>query len=320
MDRNLALEFVRVTEAAAIAAARWVGKGDPKAADKAAVDEMRDRFNQIEDFAAQVVIGEGEKDEAPKLYTGEVVGKAKEVTRDLAVDPLECTDSVAHGRDNAIAVIVTGPKGTLLHAPDTYMDKIAVGPKAVGTVNLDAPVAENIKNIAKALNKDVKDLTVVVMDRPRHEQLVKEIKATGAKIKFITDGDLAYVIEVCDPGSDVDAVIGVGGSTEAVLAAAAVKVYGGQQLARFYPSIRNDEEYVLEYLKKSEITDINKVFTDEDLAKGNELTFTATGILDGPLLDGVQFNNDKIITESIVVRGKSGTVRYIKTHHKVKKN
>lgn len=318
MDRNLALEFVRVTEAAAIAAARWIGKGDAKAADKAAVDEMRDRFNQIEDFAAQVVIGEGEKDEAPKLFTGEVVGKAKEVTRDLAVDPLEGTDSVAHGRDNAIAVIVTGPKGTLLHAPDTYMDKIAVGPRAAGKIDLEASVEDNLKNIAKALGKDIKDVTVVVLDRPRHKQLVKEIKDAGAKVKFITDGDLAAAISACEPDSGVDAVMGTGGSTEAVLAAAPIKVFGGQQLARFNPSIRNDEEYILEYLKKSNITDINKIYTAEDLAKGNQLTFTATGIIKGPLLDGVEFKDDKIITESIVVRGKSGTVRYIKTHHKIK--
>lgn len=317
MDRNLALEFVRVTEAAAIAAARWVGKGDPKAADKAAVDEMRDRFNQI-DFAAQVVIGEGEKDKAPKLFTGEIVGKAKEVTRDLAVDPLEGTDSVAHGRDNAISVIVTGPKGTLLHAPDTYMDKIAVGPQAAGSIDLDASVEDNLKNIAKALGKEVKDLTVIILDRPRHEKLIQEIKDAGAQIRLITDGDLAAALSTCEPESGVDVLMGIGGSTEAVLAAAAVKVFGGQQLARFNPSIRDDKENVLAHLKKSGISDIDKIYTAEDLAKGNQLTFTATGIIEGPLLEGVQFKGDKIITESIVVRGKSGTIRYIKTHHKTK--
>lgn len=316
MDRNLALEFVRVTEAAAIAAAAWIGKGDGKAADGAAVDEMRDRFNQIENFAAQVVIGEGEKDEAPKLFTGEKVGKGKIVTRDLAVDPLEGTDSVAYGRNNAVSVIVTGPKGTLLHAPDTYMDKIAVGPQAASVIDLNKSAAENLTNIAQALNKKVSELTVIVLDRPRHEKLISEIKEAGAQLRLITDGDLAAAISTCEADSGIDVLMGIGGSAEAVLAAAAVKTFGGQLLARFNPGIRNDEVNVLEFLKKSGISDINKIYTAEDLAKGDELTFTATGIIEGPMLGGVQFKGDKIITESIVVRAKSGTIRYIKTHHK----
>lgn len=315
MDRNLALEFVRVTEAAAIAAAKWVGKGDGKAADKAAVDEMRDRFNQV-DFQAEVIIGEGSKDEAPELYVGEIVGNGNGPEMDLAVDPLEATDSVAHGRDNAQSVIVTGPKGSLFHAPDTYMDKIAVGPKAKEVISFDHSVKENLTNIAQALDKKVEDLTVIVMDRKRNNQLMEEIKAVGSKIKLITDGDMAAAIATCAPDSGVDAMMGIGGSTEAVLAAAAVKAFGGEIICKFTPQIRNDEEEILKYLAKSGNTDINKIYTAEDLASGNQLTFTATGILEGPLLDGVIFQENEIITHSIVIRLKSGTIRYIKAHHR----
>lgn len=225
MDRNLALEFVRVTEAAAIAAAKWVGRGDKHAADQAAVDEMRARFNQI-DFSGTVVIGEGSKDEAPELYTGEQVGTGKGPTMDLAIDPLEATDSVAYGRLNALSVIVTGPTGSLLHAPDTYMDKIAVSKQAAKVVNLDAPVADNIKKTAAALGKDVAEMVVMILDRPRHEQLINEIRAVGARVRLITDGDVAAAIATCMPESGVDMLLGWGGSTEAVLAAAPIKILG----------------------------------------------------------------------------------------------
>ncbi len=318
MDRNLALEFVRVTEAAAIAAAKWMGRGDRHAADGAAVDEMRSRFNQI-DFSGRIVIGEGEKDEAPKLFTGERVGRGKKPVMDLAVDPLECTDSVAWGRFNAMAVIAAGPKGSLLSAPDTYMDKIAVGPQAAPVIDIDAPVAVNIRRVAKALKKPVSEVTIVVMDRPRHENLIKQIRKTGARIRLITDGDVEAAVATCLPESGIDLLLGIGGSTEAVLAAVPVKIFGGGLICRFKPRNIKDEAEVRKYLNKIGIKNINHAFHARELAKGDQLTFTATGIIDGPLLDGVLYQSDRIVTHSVVIRGKSGTVRYITTHHHLEK-
>src|ERR1051326_7799689 len=227
MDRNLALEFVRVTEAAAIAAAKWVGKGDAKKADGAAVDEMRDRFNQI-DFAGTVVIGEGQKDEAPELYNGEKVGTGKGPKMDLAIDPLECTDSVAYGRYNAISVIASGSHNSLLNAPDTYMEKLAAGPKAAKVIKMGVPVKVNIAKTAKALGKKVSDVTVCVMDRDRHRELISQIRKTGARVRLITDGDVAGAIAPCMPESGIDLLMGIGASAEAVLAGVAVKILGGQ--------------------------------------------------------------------------------------------
>ncbi|MBI4050653.1 MAG: class II fructose-bisphosphatase [Candidatus Doudnabacteria bacterium] len=310
MDRNLALEFVRVTEAAAIAAAKWVGRGDKHAADQAAVDEMRARFNQI-DFAGTVVIGEGKKDEAPELYTGEKVGAGKAPEMDLAVDPLEATDSVAHGRPNAISVIAAGAKGSLLSAPDTYMDKLAVGPKARNAIDLDAPVADNIQKTAEALGKEVSEITVMVLDRERHQKLMKEIRAVGARVRTITDGDVAGAIAPSFPDSGIDMLMGIGASTEGVLAAVAVKILGGELFCRFKPKKPEDEEAI----KASGIKDINQILSAEDLAHGKTLTFTATGVIDGPLLEGVRFTNRHIITHSVVMRALSGTIRYITTHH-----
>jgi fructose-1,6-bisphosphatase II len=310
MDRNLALEFVRVTEAAAIAAANWIGRGDKNAADQAAVDEMRLRFNTI-DFSGTVVIGEGKKDEAPMLYTGENVGKGTGVEMDLAIDPLECTDSVAYGRYNALSVIATGPKGSLLHAPDTYMEKIAVGPDAAKVIDLEASVEVNILKTAKALQKDIKDITVIVLDRKRHSTLIEEIRKCGARVRLITDGDVAGAIAPCLPDSGIDMLMGTGASAEAVLASTAIKTLGGQLLCRFKP--RNDED--LEEIKKAGISDINKVFSVGDLAKDENVTFTATGVIDGPLLQGVRYKNHYIITHSLVIRGESGTIRYITAHH-----
>ncbi len=300
MERNIALEFVRVTEAAAIAAAGWVGRGDKNAADQAAVEEMRSRFNQIS-FSGTVVIGEGSKDEAPMLYTGEKVGGGKEPEMDLAVDPLECTDSVAYGRYNALSVIVGGSKGSLLHAPDTYMEKIAVGKQAAKVVDLDASIKENLQKIAKATGKDLEEVTVIALDRERHKTLIDEVRNAGARIRLITDGDVAGALAACLPESGIDVLMGIGGSTEAVLAAAAVKIFGGEMLARFKPRKESDAEDI----KKAGIEDVNRIFTAEDLAKGKQLTFTATVI----------FEKKQIITHSIVVRGVSGTVRYITTHH-----
>ncbi len=279
---------------------------------------MRDRFNQI-DFSATVVIGEGEKDEAPKLFTGEKVGTGRGPKMDLAVDPLECTDSVAWGRSNAQSVIVTGPVGSLLHAPDTYMHKIAVGPKAAKVINLDVSVEKNLTAIAKALNKKISELTVIVLDRPRHQDLIVEIRRVGARVRLITDGDVAGAIATCLPDSGIDVLMSIGGSTEAVLAAVPIKIFGGALLCRFHPRSPKDEGEIKTALALAGIKDINHIFHAEDLAKGDDIAFTATGIIDGPLLRGVQFHGDTIITESIVVRGKSGTARYIKTHHQAQK-
>lgn len=310
MDRNLALEFVRVTEAAAISAAKWIGRGDKNAADGAAVDAMRSRLNQI-DFSGTVVIGEGKKDEAPELFIGEKVGKNKTPNMDLAVDPLECTDSVAHGRYNAISVIVAGAKNTLLHAPDTYMEKLAVGPSAKNVIDLDAPVKVTIKKVAKVLGKDVREITVIVLDRERHTILINEIRKAGARVRLITDGDVAGGIAPSLPDSDIDILMGIGASAEAVLAAAAIKTLGGEILARFKPR----KESHLQEIKKAGIKNLKKIYNSEDLAKGKQLTFTATGVIEGPLLKGVEFKENTIITHSLVIRGISGTIRYITTHH-----
>lgn len=310
MDRNLALEFVRVTEAAAIAAAKWVGKGEAKQADAAAVDEMRDRFNQI-DFQGKVVIGEGSKDESAELYTGEQVGTGQGPKLDLAVDPLECTDSVAFGRYNAIAVIASGLRGALLSAPDTYMEKLAVGPKAVKVVKMGAKPALNIQNVAKALGKKVGDVTVCVMDRERHKDLIGQIRQAGARVRLITDGDVAGAIAPCMPDSGIDMLMGIGASAEAVLAGTAVKILGGQLFARFNPLKESHQQ-----LLRQAGLNAKKIYSVTDLAKGKILTFTATGIIDGPLLEGVRYQAGKIITHSLVIRGASGTVRYITTHHR----
>ena len=309
MDRNLALEFVRVTEAAAIAAAKWIGRGEGKLADGAAVDEMRDRFNQI-DFRGKVVIGEGAKDEAPELYTGEIVGRGKKPVMDLAIDPLECTDSVAFGRYNAITVITAGAPRSLLSAPDSYMEKIAAGPKAAKVIKLDAPVEVNIRKTARALDKKVGDITVCILDRERHQDLISQVRKVGARVRLITDGDVAGGIAPSMPESGVDLLLGVGSSTEAVLAAAAIKILGGEIQARFKPQ----SEKQAAQIKKAGLT-TKRIYRTEDLAKGKQLTFTATGVIDGPILKGVQVTDRAIITHSIVMRGMSGTIRYITTYH-----
>ena len=306
---NLALEFVRVTEDAAIASSGWIGKGDGKAADKAAVDAMRSRFNQI-NFSGEIVIGEGAKDEAPELYNGERVGAGKEPLFDIAVDPLECTASVAFGRPNAISVIATGPSGSLYRAVDSYMEKIAVGPAAKHILDLDAPAKDIIPKIAKALGKKVEEITVAILDRPRHEKLIQEVRATGARVQLFMDGDVAMAISTCLPESPVDILMGVGGSTEAVLAAAALKCLGGEILCRWQPKPEH-----LPRLHQANITDFSKIFSTEDLAKGPDITFTATGVIDGPLLQGVVFEHKKIITHSVIMTANPRTIRFLKTKH-----
>ncbi len=313
MDRNLALEFVRVTEAAAIAAATWIGRGEKYRADGAAVKEMRARFNQI-DFNGTVVIGEGQKDEAPELYRGEKVGKGGP-HMDLAVDPLECTDSVAYGRYNAMSIIVAGAKDSLFSAPDTYMEKIAVGPKATKAIKLDAPVKTNIQKTAKALGKKIGDITVCILDRDRHQNLIAQVREAGARVRLITDGDVAGGVAPCMPESGIDLLMGIGGSAEAVLAGTAIKILGGQIFCRFQPK----DKHHLALIKQHHFSP-RKIYRAEDLAKGKILTFTATGVIDGPLLEGTRVNENTIITHSLVIRGQSRTIRYITTYHPNKSN
>ncbi len=311
MDRNLALEFVRVTEAAAVAASHLVGRGDGKAADKAAVDAMRDRFSFV-DFAGEVVIGEGAKDEAPELYVGEKVGTGHGIERDIAVDPLECTDSVANGRPNAMSVIATGAKGTLFHAPDMYMHKIACGPLAKGAISLDKTVKENITAVAERLGKPISDMTIVVLDRPRHEALIQEIRNVGARVFLITDGDVAGAIACSLDRSPIDMLLGIGASAEGVLAAVAIKCLGGDLQCRLAPKNEQQRQEVL-----AMGIDPEKILYLDDLAKGEDLTFTATGVLDGPLLKGVTYQSGTINTYSVVMRVETGTVRFLETIHRI---
>ncbi len=312
MDRNLALEFVRVTEAAAMSAVKWVGRGDKHAADQAAVDAMRDRFKYVP-FKGEVVIGEGQKDEAPELYVGEKLGDGGGPEIDIAVDPLECTDSVANGVPNAITVIATGEKGSLFRAPDMYMEKIAVGPRAKGVVSLNRSVSENCLAVAKVLDKDIKDLVVLMLDRPRHDELKKQIRATGARVRLISDGDVAGAIAPSLPDSGIDMLYNTGASAEAVLAAVAIKCLGGELQVRLAPKDDKQRKQLLDI----GIFDINKILTADDLAKGENLTFTATGVIDGPLLKGILNENGYLVTHSVVMRVSTGTVRWLKTQHRL---
>ena len=310
MGRKLALEFARVTEAAALASARWMGRGDKIAADDAATNAMRAVFDTI-DIDGEVVIGEGEMDEAPMLYIGEKLGTGSGQKLDIAVDPLEGTNIVANGLNGAIAVLATAPKGCLLNAPDMYMQKIAVGPAAKGKIDLDAPVGDNIKAVAAALKKDAEDVTVVILDRPRHRDIINEVRKTGARIHLITDGDVSPAVATAIEGSGVDMMIGIGGAPEGVLAAAALKCLGGELLGRLWPE--TDEE--IQRCFKMGTLDIKKVLTMDDLVKGDDVIFAASGITDGSLLRGVQFTSSGARTHTVVMRGQSGTVRFIDAIH-----
>ncbi len=310
LSSNLALEFVRVTEVAAIAAAKWIGRGDGKAADKAAVDAMRAQFNTI-DFQGEIVIGEGAKDESHELYIGEKLGNGTGPVIEIAVDPLECTDSVANGLPNALAVIATGPAGSLYHAADSYMQKIAVGAEAKDVVDLDAPVADNVRKVAKALGKEISEIIVATLDRPRHEELIKEARATGARVRLFSDGDVAMALGTCLSRSSVDMLMGTGGSAEAVLSAAAMRCLGGEILCRWKPK---DEKHI-KRLNDAGVTDFSTVFRAEDLAKGDNISFTATGVVSCPLADGVLFTADEIVTHSVVMSTHPRTIRFIKTKH-----
>jgi fructose-1,6-bisphosphatase II / sedoheptulose-1,7-bisphosphatase len=310
MDRNLALEAVRVTEAAALAASRLMGRGDERAADQVAVDAMRNALNSL-DIAGTVVIGEGERDEAPMLYIGENVGTGKGPKIDIALDPLEGTTITAKGLTNALAVVAMAEQGGFLNSPDVYMDKIAVGgglPE--GVVDLDLEPAENLRNLAKAKGCAVEDLVACILDRPRHQDLIKKVRDAGARIMLISDGDISGVMATSEAASGVDIYLGSGGAPEGVLAASALRCIGGQMQGRLI--FRNDDERLR--AERCGITDFDRKYSMLDLAHG-DVMFAATGVTNGTMLRGVRRFSGGATTHSMVMRSKSGTVRYIEAHH-----
>lgn len=310
-ERNLALDLVRVTEAAALAAGRWMGRGDKEAADQAAVDAMRLVLNTIE-MDGVIVIGEGEKDHAPMLYNGERLGTGRPPLVDIAVDPIDGTTLTAQGRSGALSVVALSARNTMFSPGKlVYMDKIAVGPEAKGVIDINAPVKENLKAIARAKRRDVDDLTVIILDRPRHAELIRQIREAGARIRLIGDGDVAAAISASIEGTGIDALFGIGGSPEAVITAAALKCLGGEIQCKLWP--RSDEER--EYARERGL-DLDQVLTTDDLVKGDDIFFAATGITRGELLDGVQYFGNGARTSSVVMRAKSGTIRYITATHR----
>ena len=310
MDRTLTMEFVRVTEAAALKCGRLVGCGDKNGADQLAVDGMRQAFEKVH-IDGTVVIGEGEMDEAPMLYIGEQVGIGGEEV-DIAVDPVEGTNLVAKGQNGAIAVLAIAPRGCLLHAPDMYMEKIAVGSRAAGRIDIDAPVKENLRRVAEAMERSVDDLTVVVLDRERHADIFRDCREAGARIRLITDGDVTPAIEVGIEGSGVHMMIGTGGAPEGVLAAAALKCLGGDMQGRLAP--QSDEE--VRRAQSMGVDDIHRIFTIDDLVSGDDCIFSATAITQGNILRPVQYFGGGARTETIIMRYKTGTVRFVDTIHK----
>lgn len=310
-ERNLALDIVRVTEAAALAAGRWMGRGNKIAADKAAVDAMRLVLNTIE-MDGVIVIGEGEKDEAPMLFNGERLGTGSPPPVDIAVDPIDGTTLTATGRSGALSVVALAPRGAMV-APGklVYMEKIAVGPDAVGHIDIDAPVAANLKAIAQAKHRDVDDLTVMILDRPRHADLIKRVRETGARIRLISDGDVAAAVSTCIEGTGIDLLIGIGGSPEAVVTACALKCLGGEIQCKYWP--RDDSER--QFARDNGI-DIDEVLCLDNLVNSDNVFFAATGITRGELLDGVQYHGGGAHTSSIVMRSKSGTIRRIESTHR----
>ncbi|QUH19131.1 class II fructose-bisphosphatase [Alkaliphilus sp. B6464] len=316
MDRNLALNLVRVTEAASIGAAKYMGRGDKNAADQAGVDGMRKMF-QTMSIEGVVVIGEGEMDEAPMLYIGEVVGAGGQGASkvDIAVDPVDGTTSVAKGLPNAIAVVAMAPRGCLLNAPDMYMDKIAVGPKAAGKIHIDAPIHENLRITAESLNKSITDLTVTMLDRPRHEDIIRQCREAGARIKLFRDGDVAAAMATCFDHTGVDIMLGIGGAPEGVIAAAALKCLGGEFQGKLVPYTDEERQRCIKMGAS-----IEKVYSMEDLVKGNEVYFAATGISDGELLKGVVYTgNNTAKTHSVVMRAETGTIRFVEAIHRLNK-
>lgn len=311
MDRNLALEVVRVTEAAALAASKLVGRGDKDGADQAAVDAMRDALNSL-NIQGRVVIGEGERDEAPMLYIGEQVGTGQGPKIDIALDPLEGTDITARGEPNALAVVAMTDEGGFLNAPDTYMEKIAVGPGVDPNIlDLDAPIGDVLKKLAKEKGGKIEDLTVCILDRPRHDAIISGVRAAGARINLIGDGDVSAVIATTDPETGIDLYVGTGGAPEGVLAAAALQCIGGAILGRLV--FRTDEEKAR--AERWGISDLKRIYKTSDLAKGDNVMFAATGVTDGTMLRGVRRYAGGAKTSSLVMRSKSGTIRRIEATH-----
>jgi len=316
MEERLSLEFLRVVENAAIASARTMGFGDRQRADEVAVEAMRRTMDQVE-MDGTIVIGEGERDEAPMLYIGEKVGLATHAPKalfphvDIAVDPLEGTNLCATGAPNAITVLAASERGGLLHAPDLYMEKIVVGPACKGSVNLDAPVGDNLKSVARCLDRDVEDLVVMVLDRPRHEKLICDIRAVGARIRLIGDGDLSAGISAAVVGTGVHMVMGTGGAPEGVLTAAALRCLNGQIVARLVVSKPEHEER----LEKMGVKDPNRIYSTEDLAPGKKMIFACTGVTDGNLLKGVRFFGDGVRTTSMILTLDDRQVRFIDSVH-----
>ena len=314
-DRNLALEIVRVTEAAALASARWQGRGDKEGGDQAAVDAMRKMLESVE-MDGTVVIGEGEKDEAPMLFNGERVGTGNAPAVDIAVDPVEGTRLLAEGRPGSLAVLAAAPAGTMFDpGPCVYMLKMVVGPDAADAIDIDAPIVDNLRSVARAKGKDVSDLTVIMLDRDRHEEFKRQVRELGARLQFITDGDVAgALLAAWDERPEVDMLLGIGGTPEGVTSACAVKALGGRILGRMWP--RNDEERAravdLGY-------DVDQVLDTDDLVRSDDCFFAATGITPGQLVEGVTFDGHGATTETLMMRAKSGTVRVVHARHRLHK-
>lgn len=314
MESSLLLDVVRVAEAAALASAKWVGRGQKDLADEAAVNAMRQVFDTVA-IDGTVVIGEGEMDEAPMLYIGERVGTGKGPKVDIAVDPLEGTNLCAKSLPNSIAVLALAPAGCLLHAPDMYMDKIAVGPKAAGKVHLDKSVRENLEAVAEANGKSLEDVTVITLDRPRHKKIIDEVRAAGARVRLISDGDVSAAILTAFPETGIDIMLGIGGAPEGVLAAAALKCVGGDFQGRLAPE--DDEQR--ERCRQMGITDINQILYMDDLVRGEDVIFAATGVTGGDLLKGVRFYADgTAFTHSLLMEARNRTVRFIEAIHGMK--
>jgi fructose-1,6-bisphosphatase II len=313
-DRNLALDLVRVTEAAAMAAGRWVGRGDKEGGDGAAVDAMRRLINSVP-MRGVVVIGEGEKDNAPMLFNGEHVGDGTGAEVDVAVDPIDGTTLMAKGMPNALAVLAVAERGAMFDPSAVfYMEKLAVGPEAGDVIDINAPVAENLRRVAKAKRSHISDVTVCILDRPRHEQLVREVRDTGARIQFISDGDVAGAISAAREASEVDVLMGIGGTPEGIIAACALKCMGGTMQAKLWPRDAAEREKAL-----AAGHDLDRVLTTDDLVTGDNAFFCATGVTSGDLLKGVRYRSNGAYTQSIVMRSKSGTTRVIDSYHQLEK-
>jgi fructose-1,6-bisphosphatase II len=313
-DRNLAMELIRVTEAAAMSAGRWMGRGDKEGADGAAVNAMRVVLQTVS-MDGVVIIGEGEKDQAPMLYNGERIGDGSPPLTDIAVDPIDGTTPISMGRGGALAVIAVSERGTMFNpGPCVYMEKLAVGPKAAGSVDIRRSPSDNLEAVAKALGKSVRDVTVVILDRDRHADLIAEVRTSGARIKLITDGDVAGAISTAWPDSGVDVLYGIGGTPEGVLAAAALKCMGGELQGRLWPRDEKERRAAIDVGY-----DLEAVLSTDDLVRGDNCFFAATGITDGELLQGVRYQDFGATTQSLVMRSRSGTVRFVSARHALDK-